>query len=57
MNGNLNNCIQTGDKMHFSAPVINYAIDPLAKRQAHPSYVVNTAHSISILARASQEVK
>jgi hypothetical protein len=43
--------------MHFSAPVINQAIDPLAKRQAHPSYVVNTEHSTSILARAAQTVK
>jgi len=43
--------------MHFSAPVINQAIDPLAKRQAHPIYVVNTAHSVSILARAAQTVK
>jgi len=43
--------------MHFSAPVINQAIDPLAKRQAHPSYVVNTAHPVPIVARAAQEVK
>jgi hypothetical protein len=57
VNGDLHSVFQFDNKMHFSTPVINNAIDPLAKRQAHPSHVVNTAHSAFILARAAQVVK